>query len=166
MHPAAHFGFGIDSCFFHFVARHSRPARCHPDSRSGKFQAELWKFDVAEFFLSDPLTGRYLEFNLAPDGGWWSCLFRAPLQRLYERDQPLPGVLTAAAAGSEGWSASVSVPLPWLEERLHFGAHSRLNATFILESPQQRFLTASPLGEGDPAFHRPQAFPPVSIVPL
>ncbi len=162
--PPVHFSFGLDPASLHFVASRQRMALCHPASLPGRFQAELWKFDVAEFFLTDPVTGHYLEFNLAPNGGWWSCRFKAPLARVSEIDQPLPGIAIHAHAGASGWMASASLPLPWLQEHLHFGPDSRLNATFILESPAQRFLTASSLGGGEPAFHRPDSFPTVSIV--
>ena len=165
VHPPPLFGFGLDSDSFYFLAKHQHPATCHPDSRSGKFQAELWRFDVAEFFLTDPVSGHYLEFNLAPNGGWWSCQFSGPLQRCSEIDQPLPGVRTAAESSPTGWTASATVPRFWLEKNLHFGPDARLNATFILYSPKQRFLTASSLGEGDPAFHRPASFPPITFAP-
>jgi hypothetical protein len=44
----------------------------------GNFLAELWRHDVAELFIADPASGRYFEFNLAPNGAWWSCEFTAP----------------------------------------------------------------------------------------
>lgn len=147
------------------MAEHDSPPTCHPSARPGAFQAELWKFDVAEFFLSDPRTGRYLEFNLAPNGAWWSCLFRAPLDRCHPEDEPLPGVRTETTARPTGWHAEATLPLTWLREQLHFGDNSRLNATFILNSPQQRFFTAVPLGGRDPAFHQPDSFSAITFVP-
>lgn len=163
--PPVRFAFAHDAEFLHFVARHERPALCHPHSSCGKFRAELWKFDVAEFFLTDSLSGHYLEFNLAPNGAWWSCIFGAPLERTSDEDEPVPGVRTVAGEDGEGWYATASLPLLWLRKHFHFSPASRLNATFILESPVQRFLTARPLGKGDPAFHQPSLFPPVSITP-
>jgi hypothetical protein len=163
-HPPVSFAFGIDADTFHFIASHARTALCHPMSALGRFQAELWKYDVAEFFLTDPVTGHYLEFNLSPDGGWWTCEFGAPLERIHAEDRPVPGVRTESRSDSQGWEAQAAVPLSWLREHLHFGPASRLNATIILGSPAQRFLSAHPLGSGQPAFHRPDRFPPHSIV--
>lgn len=164
--PPVRFAFGLDHDSFHFLASRDQCALCHPDSRPGAFQAELWKYDVAEFFLSAPSGDHYLEFNLAPNGGWWSCQFGEPLARLYPDDRPIPEVRTDAQCGPQGWAARASLPLAWLREHLDFGPTSHLNATFILDSPAQRFLTASPLGSGDPAFHRPEHFPTVEVVPL
>jgi hypothetical protein len=36
----------------------------------------------------------------------------------------------------------------------------------IVETPDQRFLSAAELGGESPDFHQPAAFPPVSFVPL
>ena len=161
--PGVGFAFGLDDLFFHFVACRTKPARCLPSSGPGRFQAELWTYDVAEFFLGG--ADGYLEFNLAPNGAWWSCSFGAPLERLHEADQPLPGVLTEGHDEGAGWRVSARIP------RESVGAYpldhtGRLNATFILDTPDQRFVTAGPPATGEPDFHRPDAFPPVALKPL
>jgi hypothetical protein len=48
-------------------------------------------------------------------------------------------------------------------EHLGSGPRIRLNATFIIDSPQQRFLTATDLGAGTPDFHQPERFPVIDI---
>jgi hypothetical protein len=48
-------------------------------------------------------------------------------------------------------------------EHLGSGPRIRLNATFIIDSPQQRFLTATDLGAGTPDFHQPERFPLVDL---
>jgi hypothetical protein len=60
----------------------------------------------------------------------------------------------------------MALPLDLLKARLDFGPETRANVTFILETPAQRFLTAAPLGQGEPDFHRPRLFPQVAFVPL
>ena len=59
------------------------------------------------------------------------------------------------AHGSRRW------PFRWTcsEARLDFGPQSRANVTFVLNSPEQRFLTAADSGGGEPDFHRPERFP-------
>ena len=54
--PAPEFVFANDEERFHFRARRSGQATVHPSSSPGAFQAELWKYDVAEFFLAHPTT--------------------------------------------------------------------------------------------------------------
>lgn len=113
--------------------------------------------DVAEFFLTDPTTGRYVEFNLSPNGAWWSQSFSAP--RVPDGQGLVPGVETfAELAPDGGWVAAMAIPRGFLESELKFGDSSRLNVCFILGSPEQRFLSAANLGGGEPDFHRPERF--------
>ncbi len=165
--PAAAFSLVKDSRRLWFLAGHRRPAALHPRSRPGDFQAELWRYDVAEFFLADPRSGRYFEFNLSPNGAWWNCEFTAPRVRAKEEDEPMPDVATFAELAPDGsWLAAMAVPLDLLEARLDFGAETTANVTFILETPAQRFLSAANLGDGGPDFHRPGSFAKVAMVPL
>ena len=119
--------------------------------------------DCAEFFLVDAEGDHYLEFNLAPNGAWWSCEFDAPRQRSQPDDVPFRGVITTGSISDDHWEATASLPLSPLRELLHFGPGSRLNATFTLDPPDQRFLTATPLGPGTPDFHQPSRFPLINI---
>jgi len=161
--PPVHFLFGLDCDHFHFFASRKSPAVIHPDSRPGEFQAELWKYDVAEFFLRAPNSNQYLEFNLAPNGGWWSCLFKAALVPMQGENTPLPGVITSGEVSPGGWRAHAKIPLNSLCDQLDFGPESRLNATFILNSPEQIFLTAGAPAPGEPNFHRPNDFPGIRM---
>ena len=161
------FLFWVDKKRFHFLAEaHFGPGIAHPESRAGEFTPELWKYDVSEFFLSDPSSGRYLEFNLAPNGAWWSCGFSGPRQPATGEPSAIPGVRTASRQESNFWQVHASLPLQWLEDHYHWGEASRLNATMIVNSPDQLFLTAGPSQSGAPDFHRPDAFPRVKFIAL
>ncbi|BDS07502.1 hypothetical protein NT6N_25420 [Oceaniferula spumae] len=162
--PAA-FGLGIDHGSLWFVATHRKPALIHPQARPSQFTPELWKYDVAEFFLSHPASGRYLEFNLAANGAWWSAEFTAPRVRAQEEDLPVPGVKGYGELSPDGsWLAAASIPLDVLKARFDFGPETRMNVTFIVNSPEQQFLTAAPAPEGEPDFHRPDLFQQVRIL--
>jgi len=142
-----------------FVAHHRAPARSHPKSRPGLYCADLWKYDVAELFLADPQSGRYLELNLAPNAAWWSCEFTAARQRAEEVDIAVPDVHTWSDLDPDGaWVAAMAVPLDVLQARVGFGPEARANVCMILGAPDQRFFSASPLGDGEPDFHRPNRF--------
>lgn len=165
--PQAGFCVAVDSCMLWLVACHGKPARLHPASRPGRFTPELWKHDVAEFFLSDPKSGRYFEFNLAPNGAWWSCEFTAPRVRAEAAEIPFPGVITHAELSPDGgWMAAMAIPRDLLEARVDFGPRSRGNVTFILDSPEQRFFSAADLGGGEPDFHRPDRFPQLQLTSM
>jgi hypothetical protein len=167
LEPAAGFALVADAERLWWIANHRRPALLHPLGRPGKFQAELWRYDVAELFLADPRSGRYFEFNLAPNGAWWTCEFTAPRVRAEAVDIAMPEVATFSELAADGsWVAAMAVPLDLLRARLDFGLETRANVTFILESPQQRFISAAALGDGEPDFHRPERFPKTSWLPL
>ena len=157
------YGFAADPEHFHFRATRPHAARLHPDARPGAFTANLWQYDAAEFFLVHPNSGRYLEFNLAPNGAWWSCEFTSPRQRARSDDDPFPQVVTTGSVRDDAWEATASLPLDLLRERLGFGAGSPLNATFTLSAPHPIFLTATPLGPGEPDFHQPDRLPPLIL---
>lgn len=163
--PAAAWSLAIDPQYLWFVASHATPAKLHPAGRPGRFQAELWKYDVAELFLADPQSGRYLELNLAPNGAWWSCEFTGPRQRAEEIEIAVPEVATfAELAPNGGWLSAMAVPLDLLQARIDFGESTRANVAFILNSPQQRLLTATDLGGGEPDFHLPDRFASLTFI--
>lgn len=164
--PAA-FSVVMDPRYLWFIANHRKPAQIHPRARPGAFQAELWRYDVAEIFLADASGGRYFEFNLAPNGAWWSCEFTAPRVRADEVEIAMPEVATFSEMSADGaWLAAMALPLDLLRARLHFGPQSLMNVTMILESPLQKFISAAELGSGPPDFHQPGRFPRVNFVPL
>ncbi len=164
---AAGFALVTDERRLWFIAHHRQTADLHPQARPGIFLPELWRHDVAELFLADPASGRYFEFNLAPNGAWWSCEFTAPRLRAEEIDIVMPEIATFADMAPDGaWIAAMAIPLDLLRARLDFGPQTRANVTFILDSPGQKFVTAADLGAGEPDFHRPGNFPQVVFVPL
>lgn len=157
--PAAGFSLAVDDRHLWFVVHHDKVARSHPEARPGAFQAELWRHDVAELFLADPVSGRYFEFNLAPHGAWWCCEFTAPRVRAVETDVAMPGVETFTEVAEDGaWLAAMALPLDLLRARLDFGPETRANVTFILGSPNQSFISAATLGGNMPDFHQPAKF--------
>jgi len=60
-----------------FSIQFDQATHCHPDSREGFYQQELWKYDVGELFLLNPQTKKYLEINLNVKGAWWVMRFSA-----------------------------------------------------------------------------------------
>ena len=162
--PPVEYGFLLDGKELCFRAQRAKAPICHPASRAGVFQEELWEYEVAEFFLSHPENGSYLEVNLAPNGAWWACLFRAPRERWSADVEVMKGVRAEAEIGKNFWSASLSMPISVLRDLpVGFGEGWGLNATFILEPPEIRYLTATSLGVAPLDFHQPSKFLPLKI---
>lgn len=165
--PPAGFSLVMDAHRLWFIANHRKPAELHPQARPGAFQAELWRYDVAELFIADPASGRYLEFNLAPNGAWWTCEFTAPRVRAEQVEIAMPEIATFAEMAPDGsWLSAMAIPLDLLKARLNFGSETKVNIAMILNSPDQKFLSAADLGKGEPDFHQPQAFSAVSFAPI
>jgi hypothetical protein len=151
-----------DPRYLWFIAASNQPAKNHPAARPGNFTAELWKYDVAELFIADPESGRYIEFNLAANGAWWSCEFTAPRHRAEEIDIAFPDVATFAEISLDGgWMSAMAIPLDVLQARVNFGNQSRANVSFITASPEQRFISATKLPKEEPDFHMPADFSPL-----
>lgn len=161
------FSLVTDGSYLWYLVNHRQPARLHPKARPAGFQAELWRYDVAELFLADPVSGRYFEFNLAPNGAWWSCEFTAPRVRADELDIAMPEIATFADLAPDGsWLAALAIPLPLLRARLDLGHATQINVAMILESPTQKFVSACELGPGPADFHQPSRFSKISYSPL
>ena len=97
----------------------------------------------------------YWEFNLAPNGAWWACAFSDT--RRANEDIPAPlAVDTKCILTDEGWCAMARIPLN--ELRGVDIRDSKLAATFILDTPDQIFLTTADDLSGNPDFHRPDCF--------
>ncbi len=155
--PPFEFRFHLTETELVFSARRRTPALLHPEAQEGKFQELLWKYDTAEFFIVSPGQERYLEFNLAPNGAWWSAVFTDP--RVVDPTVPAvpAGVIARGHADAAGWECEARLPLASLAEMglTPATAPCRIAAAAILNSPEQIFLTTATDTSGKPDFHHP-----------
>jgi hypothetical protein len=158
MDPPARFRLVEDPTHLWLIAGRAKPAKSHPAGNFGAFCEGLWHEDVAELFIAQADGQRYLEFNLSPAGAWWAAAFSAPRVPCSTFDA-LPAVrVESRIEDGGGWRAALGIPLDWLQAAIGWGKGSRANVTFILDSPDQRFLSVCDLGGGEPDFHRPHGF--------
>lgn len=152
-----HYSFTIEGGNLMFRAWQKAAVSLPPYAVPGQFTEKLWMYDVAEFFIAAP-GGRYMEFNLCPNGAWWACVFSAP--RVADAAAAAPqGVQTTGNVTAEGWEASAAVPLAELAALGISPDSCKLAATAILNSPDYLFLTTAEDLSGEPDFHRPHAWP-------
>lgn len=163
--PPLAFSLTADTKNLWFVATRQSEAFTHPASSPGAFTPELWKYDTAELFIADSKTERYIEFNLAPNGAWWAAEFSSP--RVLSELQPdfQSHVIPHADDKPGQWLATLAIPLDFLKEAIDFGAETKANITFILNSPAQTFHSIAKLPGDQPDFHQPSAFPIISSLP-
>ena len=161
------FSLAVDPTHLWFIAAGKKPTQLHPLARPGAFVAELWRYDCAELFLAHPKMERYIEFNLAANGAWWSAEFTKPRQRAEEADVAFPEVMTYAELSPDGgWMSAMSIPVDILHARMGWNEESLVNVTFINGSPKQQFLTATKLLGDVPDFHQPSHFSSYRYHPL
>lgn len=145
------------------AARAATPA-LHPTAQAGHFSADLWRYHCAEFFLAAPGGTPYMEFNLAPNGAWWACLFNTP--RVATAPAPdLSSIRGTGTITAQGWAAEMQVPLSLLTAcgiplpacRLAIGAA-------LPQKGEARWLTTTPHDCTAPAdFHTPAAWSLVNL---
>ncbi len=138
-----------------FEAKRAEGAAIHPEARAGKFQEELWRYDVAEFFISNADCSRYLEMNLSPNGAWWGSVFTAP-RVVDEQGAALLRVEYATGvATDDGWQASLLLPQAVLDALGFHLPDCRVAVCAVLETPDYIYLTTAEPCDTQPDFHRP-----------
>lgn len=160
--PPVSFLFELTSHELIFTAARPAPATINPAARPGTFCPELWKYDTAEFFLANPQTGHYLEFNLCPNGAWWSQTFSTA--RIPSTDPPPSGITTQAQHTPSGWHTRATIPLTELSRLGLNPHHCLLAAAAIINTPNYLFLTTAEQQTGEPDFHRPTHWPPARLI--
>jgi hypothetical protein len=133
-----------------------------------EFVDGLWKRNVVECFLGNPVTGRYLEIHLAPTHQWWACLFRGERQREQPAGPPLPlsQVRQSTARGNTYWEGEVRVPVVVLQSLLevHSLRDLRGNLTAVWYPPGGHacYFSLARLPGDRPDFHQPGHWLPLS----
>lgn len=143
-----------DLCFT--VGCCKNPANSIAKSRLNSFLEQLWKHDVGELFIKHAENDSYLEINLAPYGGWWACLFNGYREAASDPAlAPFEPTQLDTETSESAWKTSLTLPLPFLEERLAFGPESLGNVCFILGPPNERHhFSLAPLSHDPPDYHR------------
>lgn len=150
-----------------FISNFPISANIHPTAFPGQFSPELWKYDVAELFLTNPTTGEYLEFNLTSNGAWWASKFSSV--RTPSAQQPNFSAQIRShydLTGVHRCVAGIQIPINFLKKEIDFGITTAANIAIIRDSPSQRYLSASKLPGPQPDFHQPAHFQTVTFTPL
>ncbi|MCB0353513.1 MAG: hypothetical protein KDD64_08320 [Bdellovibrionales bacterium] len=157
------FCLAVDSERLYFSARSQRKAEFDPSLSSGQFREGLWKMEVAELFLKEDNSSRYQEFNLAPSGAWWSCLFQNYRKEATDGFVYPSGTECFSSVDSTRWVASLALPLSELSIEISFSELSRANVCFILGAENRQYLSAAPSPQEKPDFHLESLMLPFQI---
>ena len=118
----------------------------------GRFVEGLWQQDVAELFLKDDTSEAYQEFNLSPNGAWWSCRFSEYRKRDEGRKIVKSQVQVSLERGESSWITLMKIPLSSLLVDVCFSDTSKLNVCAIQGQNPRHYFSAAQIGELD--FHR------------
>ena len=135
-----------------------KPLLSAPTAPSSNFVEGLWNYDLAEFFLCSDSSGYYQEFNLAPNGDWWSALFSSYRKRSTDTDCNMIGTETFSKIDGSVASFGISLLRSELKVDITFENISRLNVTAIVKSPVQVFLSYAPMPGAEADFHKTEHF--------
>jgi hypothetical protein len=117
----------------------------------------LWEYDVAEWFIADLATGKYIEFNLSPTGAWWMMVFNALRQRSEQHMPDISLIRTGAEMKGSSWSAYLKIPVSLIKMVLG-GVALKHNVCFILGKKPREYLSWTRLSTKQPDFHQPADF--------
>ena len=134
-------------------------ATTKPMAEPNQYCEGLWKQDVAEWFIVNPKTGRYVECNLAANGAWWMMLFSEPRKRT--RVPSFTGVSTQYKLGGNSWEAELFIPESLLLACLGEAKWAH-NVCFILGEKPKQYLSLNKLSPKVPDFHLPNEI----VIPL
>lgn len=124
----------------------------------------LWREDCVELFIANPENGRYVEFNFAPSGAWWSRVFE---------DVRKPAEVDPPACQSHGrmddteWSVHAEIKLQTVQQGIG-GEPANWVANLIVlvggcddnEPDLNNLHSLCKFTSAHPDFHRPQDFLP------
>lgn len=133
----------------------------------GEFHRGLWKFDCGELWLGNPSTGRYLEFNLAPNGAWWAMAFSGV--RIEDPSCPPPDCVGIGKVERDKWTASLTTTRAEIRRCLGSDTELTGNLTLVLggcpdvNPPLENFSSLGKLGGVQPDFHRPGDWTPITF---
>jgi hypothetical protein len=122
------------------------------------FVEGLWEADVIELFLADDHSAAYQEFNLSPDGRWWSCRFSSYRKR-DPRGFRMPQNVRREYLLLPGcFKAGIQIPRTELSVDCSFGARSRAHLCAIAGRQPRVYYSTAPLESEKPDFHDPRCF--------
>lgn len=153
-------GLASDRSSFHLIASANAAPVLLPDSPTG-FVEGLWEADVVELFVSLPGTA-YVEFNLSPNGAWWSTHF----SDYRKRDESKTSIhcTTDTVVGPKEWNAILSIPRDALPVNTRLDQSPALNVTAISNTDTKRhFSLHTPHEAATPDFHLAALRIPIEI---
>lgn len=144
-----------------FAVEVDAPSQVEP--KEAGFEFGLWRSDCVELFIASP-EGRYVEFNAAPNGSWWSRVFesvRTPA------DVPTIPLEVVGSTRDDCWSVSCEVSVEALEFELGPASEWTGNLVVVVggcddDNPDEGNLhSVASLRSSIPDFHRPADFVPI-----
>lgn len=159
--PAVKYWLGKNSRELLVAAQYPGSSQLFPDLAANQFFEGLWERDVFEVFLRNAKTGAYQEWNLSPQGAWWSAAFPSYRNRDLHYTPNVSRVVASGEVTTSGWTASLIFPIA----ELYSGIASdelEISVCAILGSSPRKYLCLKSDPESEPDFHHPNGFQSLS----
>ena len=154
----------ISPSHIYFGATRNASATILHDASLGAFVEGLWNADVAELFIKDDETDAYQEFNLAPNGAWWSARFGS--YRMQDKSAKInqSAVQTYQHIEKTMWRAAIKIPRDSLVVQCVFNEKSRANVCGIFGATTRSYLSFAKANSPSPDFHLPELFTKIKAI--
>ena len=141
-------------------------ATSKPESHRNHFTEGLWESDVVELFLADGNTNRYQEFNVAPNGAWWTAAFN-DYRELSSKPIPEAALSEVEILSDEspaGFRVGMSYPRSGLRITIGDSSQPIANLAAIFGNAPRTFISVHLPNAGKPDFHHSGCFKPVRLI--
>lgn len=150
---------------FFYAAQTTLSPDFDSDPIPGKYFEGLWTKDVASVFMRENASNQYQEFEISPNGAWWSMAFEKPRDRLLNQFR-MPSAETIAMRIGDGWRAGFKMKRSELTINFDFKKGSALNFCAVLGQGPRTYMSYSIMPGEKPNFHQPTCFVPAMFVKI
>ncbi len=144
----------VSTEFFRFKVDVPLPPEKDLLAQPYEYKEGLWEQNVAEWFIVNTRTKRYLECNLSANGAWWMMAFSGVRQRNIDLLPDLSEVITQSSRQQDSWQAELEIPETLLVDILGDDEWVH-NVCFILGKQPRQYISFNKLISNKPDFHRP-----------
>ena len=146
-----------------FIAFFPENASSHPEDDTGSFIEGLWKYDVAELFVTID-DSRYLEVNLSPQAAYWAARFDSYRSKAAWKPD-IPAICSSRALESGMQVSRVYIPHRWyLGEQDHTVLSLNVCGIRHPAGKDPVYISAALPVDSDPDFHLRELRQVVAVV--
>jgi hypothetical protein len=155
-------GRNTENLYFAFMC--TQKAFINENHQKNVYCEGLWKYDVAEFFISDLKSGQYQEFNISPAGSWWTMLFSEYRKEDHNNFKFPQQIEIFSHLSENSWQAALSIPTDQLSLDFSDLTKRTANVCAIVNGRDRKYLSWANINSDKPDFHKYSSFLPINLI--